>query len=126
MFKLYNYTVADPGFPIGGCQPPMWVLFGRNIRENKRIWSHWGGGGAGAPCVCQCYIQTTNHSGWVNRTHHIHLQKELQWIQSFTFKSHQNILVYLGFCSSYGITLNQLSFCMKLFFNNLYTIIYKL
>ena len=43
--------VADPGFPVGGvpshwggCQPPMWVLFGKNICENERIGSCWGGG----------------------------------------------------------------------------------
>ena len=41
--------MADPGFPIGGVDPlggrgpPTWVLFGKNVCENKRIWSHGGG-----------------------------------------------------------------------------------
>ena len=43
--------MADPGFPVGGegapshgggCQPPMWVIFGKNVCENERIGSCWG------------------------------------------------------------------------------------
>ena len=65
--------MADPGFstwddanPVGvpillmmgwGCQPLMWLLFSRNICENERIGSHWGGGGGwhggwGMEAVC--------------------------------------------------------------------------
>ena len=29
--------------PLGGHQPPTWVLFGKNVCENKRIGSCWGG-----------------------------------------------------------------------------------
>ena len=35
---------ADPEFPVGGCGPPMWVLFGENVCENEGIGSHKGGG----------------------------------------------------------------------------------
>ena len=35
--------MADPGFPVGGRQPPTHTLFGKNICENKRIGSCWGG-----------------------------------------------------------------------------------
>ena len=34
-------TVADPGFPVGGYQPLMWALFGKNICKNERIGSQW-------------------------------------------------------------------------------------
>ena len=27
----------------GQQQPPTWMLFGRNVRENERIGMHWGG-----------------------------------------------------------------------------------
>ena len=50
--KLIAYSVADPGFPIGGGtnplgghQPPTHTLFGKNVCENERNWSCWGGGG---------------------------------------------------------------------------------
>ena len=43
--------MADPGFPVGGGGvdslgergPPTWVLFGKNVCKNERIWSHRGG-----------------------------------------------------------------------------------
>ena len=42
----YHYTVADPGFPIGGVDPlkgghgpPTWVLFGKYVCEKEKIWS---------------------------------------------------------------------------------------
>ena len=46
-------SVADPGFPVGGgapthwggCQPLMHTLFGKNVCENERNGSCWGGGG---------------------------------------------------------------------------------
>ena len=47
------YAVADPGFPVlggggieplAGCRPLTWVLFGKNVCENERIESCWGGG----------------------------------------------------------------------------------
>ena len=41
--KLIYTSVVDLGFPVGGCQPPMWVLFGKNICENERIGSCSGG-----------------------------------------------------------------------------------
>ena len=44
-----EYTVADPGFPVGGRGPPTWVLFGKNVCENERIWSHRGGVGPARP-----------------------------------------------------------------------------
>ena len=28
--------------PLGGRGPPMWVLFGKNVCENERIWSRRG------------------------------------------------------------------------------------
>ena len=46
-------TGADPRFPwwganpcwrAGGCQPPMWALFGNNVSKNIRIGSGWGKG----------------------------------------------------------------------------------
>ena len=43
---IFDTTVADPGFPIGGrapvrgCGPLMWVLFGENVCEKERIGSH--------------------------------------------------------------------------------------
>ena len=44
--------MADPGFPVGGGQPPMRTIFGRNVCENKRIGSDWGGGvGWGTPAA---------------------------------------------------------------------------
>ena len=54
---IVDLSVADPGFPVGGrapsrlggCQPPMWVLFGKNICENERIGSRWGGAPAVSP-----------------------------------------------------------------------------
>ena len=46
----YNrLAVADPGFPVGGCGPPTWVLFGKNVCENERIWSHRGACARHAP-----------------------------------------------------------------------------
>ena len=52
--KSGKKSVADPGFPvggvcrvIGGCQPLMWVLFGKNVCENERIGSCWEGARAG-------------------------------------------------------------------------------
>ena len=58
-------TVADPGFTIGeggadllgGCQPLMCTLFGKNICENERNGSCWGGGGG----TCQ------QHSPWIHQ-----------------------------------------------------------
>ena len=38
------YSVADPGFPVGGRGPPTWALFGENVCKNERIGSHGGGG----------------------------------------------------------------------------------
>ena len=38
---LRAYSVADPGFPVGGA--PTRVLFGENVCENERIGSHWRG-----------------------------------------------------------------------------------
>ena len=50
MLKFGNFTVADPGFPIGGHAPIggghgplMWALFGKNVCKNERIGSHRGG-----------------------------------------------------------------------------------
>ena len=40
-------SVADPGFPVGGGegrQPLTLALFGKNVCENERIGSCWGGG----------------------------------------------------------------------------------
>ena len=41
-------TVADPGFPIGGCQPhrcqlPRWLCFEKFVCQNERIWTLRGG-----------------------------------------------------------------------------------
>ena len=60
-----HYSVADPGFPVGGGGrapvrggrgpirggrgPPMWALFGENVCENERIGSHRGGRAPGTP-----------------------------------------------------------------------------
>ena len=42
-----SYSVADPGFPVGGRAPirgehgpPTWALFGENVCKNERIGSH--------------------------------------------------------------------------------------
>ena len=45
---VYPYTVADPGFPVGGGGPgpPTRVLFGKNVCQNERIGSRRGGGRA--------------------------------------------------------------------------------
>ena len=39
--------MADPGFPVGGGgrRPPTGTLFDKNICENERNLSCWGGGG---------------------------------------------------------------------------------
>ena len=44
-------TGADPGFPVGGGaeplggrQPATWALFSKNVCENEKIGSCWGGG----------------------------------------------------------------------------------
>ena len=64
-----KFTVADPGFPVGGRGPPMQALFGKNVCENERIGS-WGGACAGhasldLPMVytqdlCHFFIYTIN------------------------------------------------------------------
>ena len=48
--QIERNTVTDPGFPIGGgtkplggSRPPMRVLFGKNVYENEKIGSCWGG-----------------------------------------------------------------------------------
>ena len=38
---IVPYSATDPGFPVGGRRPPTRALFGGNVCENKRIWSHW-------------------------------------------------------------------------------------
>ena len=54
--KCWNqFTVADPGFPVGGVHPlggrgpPTWALFGENVCENERIGSHRGRAPGTAP-----------------------------------------------------------------------------
>ena len=55
--KWQPSAVADPGFPVGGApsrwwrgrQPLTWVLFGKNVCENERIGSCWGGYVLAAP-----------------------------------------------------------------------------
>ena len=55
--KKNPFSVADPGFPVGGGgrprwrrQPLTWSLFGANVcMLNKRIGSRWGAGDWGAP-----------------------------------------------------------------------------
>ena len=42
MFIL-SITVADPGFSVGGLEPPTQALLGGNVWENERIGSHLGG-----------------------------------------------------------------------------------
>ena len=60
-----KYTVADPGFPVGGRGPPTQVLFTENVCKSKRIWSHRGrapgtpprsanGITAGGVTICYC------------------------------------------------------------------------
>ena len=50
-YMCYHCQWKIQDFPLGGCQaieghrPPMWALFSKNICENERIGSHWGGGG---------------------------------------------------------------------------------
>ena len=34
---IVKITVADPGFPVEGSQPPMWALFGKIVYQNERI-----------------------------------------------------------------------------------------
>ena len=41
--KSVYYTMADPGFPVGGHRPSTRVLFGKNVCENERIGSRWRG-----------------------------------------------------------------------------------
>ena len=48
--KIIQLAVADPGFPVGGAWtrwggrgPPTWVLLGKNVCKNERIWSCRGG-----------------------------------------------------------------------------------
>ena len=52
----WNYTVADPGFPVGGAMgplggrgPPTQALFGENVCENERNGSHRGWRVPGTP-----------------------------------------------------------------------------
>ena len=42
---LYPIQWRIQDFPEGGRGPPTWVLFGKNVCENERIWSCGGGGG---------------------------------------------------------------------------------
>ena len=56
-----HFSVADPGFPIGGCGPvrggrgPLtWMLFGKNVCKNERIGSI---GGMRPACPPQGWIQ---------------------------------------------------------------------
>ena len=61
-YKFVLFSVADPGFPIGGApsrweghRPPMRVLFSKNVCENKRIGSRGGegeGGGSANGFIC--------------------------------------------------------------------------
>ena len=37
-----QWRIQDTGLPIGGCGPPMRVLFGENVCKNERIGSHRG------------------------------------------------------------------------------------
>ena len=61
--KVTLYTVEeDPGFPVGGgtntrwgVPTPAWVLFSKNVCENKRIGS---GCGEGAPETFVCRSAT--------------------------------------------------------------------
>ena len=63
------HAVADPGFPVGGaptswgCRPLTHTLFSKNVCENERNGSCWGGGRAAAPpldppmtCMGYAYI----------------------------------------------------------------------
>ena len=60
-------AVAHPGFPVGGGaeplgghQPPMWALFGKNVCENERIGSCWGvAHRQHPPRIHQCKVQCT-------------------------------------------------------------------
>ena len=47
--NLENISAADAGFPVGERRPAMRALFGKNVCENKRIGSHWGGCTPAAP-----------------------------------------------------------------------------
>ena len=58
IFDAFMTSVGDPGFSVGGerraiggggHQPPMQVLFGRNVCKNERIGSGWGVHVGGAP-----------------------------------------------------------------------------
>ena len=72
--------MADPGFPVGGrCAPmggrgpPMQVLFGENVCENKRIGSHRGWRVPGTPPqIHQCIsvdVCETNNMDLFNKVH---------------------------------------------------------
>ena len=49
------FTVADPGFPVGGGRgprrggrgPPRWLCFKNFACQNERIWTRRGGARAG-------------------------------------------------------------------------------
>ena len=51
LILIPSFTVADPGFPVGGggrapvrgVWTQMWALFGENVCKNERIGSHGGG-----------------------------------------------------------------------------------
>ena len=72
-------SVADPGFPVGGCRPhtggadvvgggrqlPRWLHFKKFVCQNERIWTRRGARAGGAPWIRHCvllqFMQNIHH-----------------------------------------------------------------
>ena len=68
-----QYSVADPGFPVGeackllggggGRAPPTWTLFSKNVCKNERIGYHRGWHAPGMPPPPRSTNGTDQHIG---------------------------------------------------------------
>ena len=59
----YCFAVADPGFPVVGCQPLTQALFSGNVCEDERIWSRCMG--RWRPRSRQCFVGILISSWWL-------------------------------------------------------------
>ena len=87
-----EYTVADPGFPVGGCrpvggcQPPTQILLGKTMCKNERIgscWGHAGGAPLDPPMIHAMFsahaVLPNNQNNHHNRNVIIHVKPRYYW-----------------------------------------------